>query len=268
MYPQRRGGGARESQRRRQRTRSVSAARSIPAARSMSADRSSIATVAAVEECLRRAAVSVRYGALTISVPAELARKALKELRRCTRQREDAGDDAGSVRGSVRGSCRGSEEVSEEVRKEVRKEAAEEVGGEVSEEVVGRGSVRGTERGSVRGREEVGEEARGEGDRERSKASRNWTVTVEAPTLADALDTLPKFRTVFAKEVGEVSSGEIGGERKRIVMHATFACSRATLTPKSIRGATRLVSAEQRQRMAQDEAHRLIQDGFREFAGV
>lgn len=243
----------------------MSSATGIPAARSMSADRSSIATVAAVEECLRRAVVSVRYGALTISVPAEMARKALKALRRCARQREDVGDGEGSGRGSE----------------------------EVAEEVVGRG--KGTDKGSEKGRgseetgqsrqQEVGltEQLRGqlegntgqadqadqEGDRtEKCKASRNWTVTVEAPTLADALDTLPKFRTVFAKETGDVSNGEIGGERKRIVMHATFACSRATLTPKSIKGATRLVSAEQRQRMAQDEAHRLIQDGFREFAGV
>lgn len=251
----------------------MSAATGVQAARSMSADRSSIATVAAVEECLRRAVVSVRYGALTISVPAEIARKALKALRRCTkRQREDAGEGEGSGRGSE----------------------------EVAEEVVGRGSergsckefvrefARGSGRGSERGesRQEVEDEQSGqlggqsgqprqegqheqEGDRtERSKASRNWTVTVEAPTLADALDTLPKFRTVFAKEVGDVSTGEIGGERRRIVMHATFACSRATLTPKSIKGATRLVSAEQRQRMAQDEAHRLIQEGYREFAGV
>lgn len=238
----------------------------------MSADGSSIATVAAVEECLRRATVSVKYGALTISVPAEIARKALKALRRST-QRQEAGRED---RGSVRGSSRGSEEVSEEARREVPEEVPEEARGEVSEEVVGRGSVRGTKKGSVRGseepREEVGEEVpeevRGEGDREKCKASRNWTVTVEAPTLADALDTLPKFRTVFAKEMGDVSTGEIGGERKRIVMHTTFACSRATLTPKSIKGATRLVSAEQRQRMAQDETHRLIQDGFREFAGV
>ena len=234
----------------------------------MSADGSSIATAAAVEECLRRATVSVRYGALTISVPAEIARKALKALRRSTQCQEAGRADGGSGRGS----SRGSEEVAEEVRREAAEEVAEEVRGEVAEEVVGRGSGRGSKRGGVRGREEpreeVGEEARGEGDRERCKASRNWTVTVEAPTLADALDTLPKFRTVFAKEVGEVSTGEIGGERRRIVMHATFACSRATLTPKSIKGTTRLVSAEQRQRMAQDEAHRLIQDGFREFAGV
>lgn len=244
----------------------------------MSADRSSIATVAAVEECLRRAAVSVRYGALTISVPAELARKALKALRRCAKQREDAGDDAGSVRGSGRG----SEEVREEVTGEVREEVAEEVVGRGSKRGSAREFVRGSERGSEETGESRAEQREGQSrheaqdgqpgqdeDRaERCKASRNWTVTVEAPTLADALDTLPKFRTVFAKETGEVSTGEIGGERKRIVMHATFACSRATLTPKSIRGATRLVSAEQRQRMAQDEAHRLIQDGFREFAGV
>lgn len=263
----------------------MSSARSIPAARSMSADRSSIATVAAVEECLRRAVVSVRYGALTISVPAEMARKALKALRRCAKQREDAGRDAGEGEGRVRGSGRGSEEGSEE--------AAEEVVGrgkgsdKGSDKRRGRECSRGCETGGQTGQterierieriEQEGqtrqegqtEQQEQEGDRaERSKASRNWTVTVEAPTLADALDTLPKFRTVFAKEVGEVSSGEIGGERRRIVMHATFACSRATLTPKSIKGATRLVSAEQRQRMAQDEAHRLIQDGFREFAGV
>lgn len=239
---------------------------SVSAARSMSADRSSIAITAAVEECIRRATVSVRYGALTISVPAEMARKALKALRRSTkRQKETAEDDRDRQEREVRqeremremrevGEVRDEREVEYDRnynREEVREEVREDGGS-------GRESEKGCERGTGEG---------GEGG-EKCKASRNWTVVVEAPTLADALDTLPKFRTVFAKETGDVSTGEIGGERKRIVMHATFACSRATLTPKSIKGATRLVSAEQRQRMAQNETHRLIQDGFREFAGV
>ena len=184
-----------------------------------------------VGECLRRAAVTVRCGELSITIPADSARRALKALRR----QKTAGRS--------------------------RRDEKCLSGDEANQEQEGAGETRTTERaGSQPPEREIGGE--------KEKASRNWTRRVEATTLADALDTLPKFRAVFAKEEADVKTGEIGGEKKIIVMHVTFACSRSTLTAKSIREPARLVSAVRRGRLSSEEAHALVGDGFREFAGM
>lgn len=99
------------------------------------------------------------------------------------------------------------------------------------------------------------------------KACRNWTLEVEAVSVERVLDAMPKFKTAFVKQTtpeAPMLEAAVG----KFTVHVSLSCSRSTFTQKSLKDGVLLTRAEKRQRLTPNEAHALIGDGYREFAGV
>ena len=115
-------------------------------------------------------------------------------------------------------------------------------------------------------RERVRKEAADKGE-DAERACRNWVLEVEAPSMERVLDSMPKFKTAFVKQLTP-EAPMLEGSKGVFVVHLSLSCSRSTFTQKSMKEGAQLTKAEKRQRLTPAEAHALIGDGYREFAGV
>lgn len=217
------------------------------------------------------ARISVRYGEMRIVVPAKYARRALRIARSLSAGEREERKDEERRREEAR---RDGEETGRESVEKREERGAEDEGldrvrpdGVKGEETEKDRRQEGEKGSAERAAERIARKVEEKDEKRDEKASRNWNMAVRAQTLEQVLDSLPKFKNVFIREKEE-DVCECGDGRPLFSVVATFMCSRGTLTKKSMKDGLLLVSAEKRGRITPAEIHKLLSEGYREFAGV